>query len=1562
MLSKKLKTNVHVAHVRIDFLDHFLLQGMLVEDQRHDTLLYAGEAQVRIADLVFGKEKTTIRYFALYNTYVHLYRTAQSKEWNYAFIEDAFSSPTKKDNKESKPFELDLKKIELGNVRFHMDDKWIGEDMDYDIGSLLVDANGLDMSRKTIDVNSISIKEANILLYDYKGGRPAHLRPKVIDTFDVTPFNSGNWIVKVKTLSLDNCTFRLKADERIPEPGHFDEGHLDIRKINVAANTISIAGDTILGNVTNLNATERCGLVVKAMKSKVSVSPVASICSDLYLETGYSKLQNYYAMHYKHFPDFLNYIDSVQMVAHMKDAHVDIRDIAFFAPQLKSFPPMNLLVTGDGKGTVANVVAKHMNISDGNVVVKGDVTMKGLPDIYTTYITFTSGEILTTGNGIMHYVPDLRNNSNVAIEKLTYAYFKGKYEGYIENFAVNGLFKTNLGTLVTNVKMKVPGFHANSAVYTGTVSADKLQIGTFFRQPLFGDITFQEKLSGNSFNPDLVQLTVDGNITEIGVNGYNYHNIQTSGILAKKQFDGKLLVDDPNLALEFDGGINYSGKEVKINATAHLLGSDFKALNLTADNITASADFDLNCTGSNIDNFSGYAKLFNIDMKRNTHKLDIDSIYVNATGDSLQRHLTVNSDAFVASIKGNYQLSKLPTTIQYYLSNYIPNYIKPPLKYAPEQSLEFAITTTSIDSIFAVTYPMIRGFDSAVVSGSLNTTTQKLTLNANIPYASVGKFHMSNIAIEGVGNFGQLGLNTTIENIAFADTFINASLSLTTTVAHDSIAFSLATVSPDKSNSITLNGEILARKDSLFFSLLPSQFYFNQAKWDIAGGSKVVYSDKYLLVQGISLTSGIQRISAGTQLQNEDRSVLINTENLDLAQFGSWAGLAIYQPDGRLNGTIKIDKIFDNLFISANLKATDVKFGADTVGTVNIIGSYDGGKQLLNLDPQTGIYRDNASIVASGNISLDSATHQKLDGFMEFNNAPVAWAAPFLTGLMSHMGGVINGRIGFDGSSYDPVMKGKLDIKNAALRLDYTGCNYTIPAATVNITNKLISFGNVELLDVYKNTATLYGYFSHNLFKDMRMRITMRTEKFEVLNITSSENSVFYGNVIASMDSFTVRGPFNNIRLNAFNAAPAAKSRIYIPVSSGGNVGTYNYVSFKTYGTNQEKVIRKSKDKMTINLDANLNPLIDMHIIMDASTGDEISANGSGNIQLEIPPSNDMHITGLYTINSGTYTLTFKQLFINRQFRLNQGSTISFNGPFAETNLNVDAVYSTKAKLYDLLSDADKLYVKGSNELIDAQTPQWVDVILHFNGPIYTPRLTFDLDLEDKHSQGSLASRKLMIINNDDRQKFDQVGSLLLIGDFIPPDNVIGSSVITGGINNVSQIISSTASTGLTNIVNKIAGDHHLNVAVKYTNYNYNGDQSAAAGINRNQLKLGVTKNYFNDRLLVSVGSTSDWGKPASTSATTNFNITGDFRLQYLLSQNSGLRLNAFRSSDYDLTLDRDIVRSGVGISWRKSFDNVGDFFHGNAYLKKKKAQELKAQEALESQKDSVEKRTDGQD
>jgi hypothetical protein len=90
-LSKDLQSRIDIKHVSFAFFNKMNLQGVLVEDRKKDTLLYAGVVQVRITDWFFFKEQADLEYIGLQDAVINLHRS--DSVWNYKFLEDYFSSP-----------------------------------------------------------------------------------------------------------------------------------------------------------------------------------------------------------------------------------------------------------------------------------------------------------------------------------------------------------------------------------------------------------------------------------------------------------------------------------------------------------------------------------------------------------------------------------------------------------------------------------------------------------------------------------------------------------------------------------------------------------------------------------------------------------------------------------------------------------------------------------------------------------------------------------------------------------------------------------------------------------------------------------------------------------------------------------------------------------------------------------------------------------------------------------------------------------------------------------------------------------------------------------------------------------------------------------------------------------------------------------------------------------------------------------------------------------------------------------------------------------------------------
>lgn len=102
-LSDKLHAKVHVQHINYHFFDKMAMKGLLIEDQKKDTLLFAGNAIVNITDWFFLKNKATLKYVSLDNAVVNMQRT--DSVWNYQFLIDYF---VKTDSSAKKKEELNL--------------------------------------------------------------------------------------------------------------------------------------------------------------------------------------------------------------------------------------------------------------------------------------------------------------------------------------------------------------------------------------------------------------------------------------------------------------------------------------------------------------------------------------------------------------------------------------------------------------------------------------------------------------------------------------------------------------------------------------------------------------------------------------------------------------------------------------------------------------------------------------------------------------------------------------------------------------------------------------------------------------------------------------------------------------------------------------------------------------------------------------------------------------------------------------------------------------------------------------------------------------------------------------------------------------------------------------------------------------------------------------------------------------------------------------------------------------------------------------------------------------
>ncbi|NLR58784.1 hypothetical protein HGH93_11770 [Chitinophaga polysaccharea] len=1527
-LSEQLKTRVQIDRVKFQLFNHMQLEGALIEDQHRDTLLYAGKLQVRITDWFFFQDKPVIKFIGLENAQVNLLRSRKDSVWNYHFLEEAFSGPTDTSRTPSKGISLDLKKIDLRNIQFNQVDAWVGEDMRASAKHIYLDAKNLDLQKHNIDIQELTLTAPTFIVSSYASSPLRHRRRPAPGTNPVDSsrinelrWNSANWKLIIKEINIKNGMFGVDNpdDTTKIEAGYFAPHHIRFNDINLSLTNTSLVKDSVIGDLI-LRTKERSGFEVKKLSSRFKMSPVEMEFSQLDLETNRSHIGDYYTMQYSDISDMSNYIDDVFMQAHFKNCKLSSDDIAFFAPPLSSWKK-EIILNGKARGPVSNLKASEIDLSAGSTTrLKGSLEMRGLPDIYETFIDFHTDELVTTGKDVMQIMPIVKDVVNtVRIDRLSNIHFQGSYTGFINDFVAYGQFQTNLGKLNSDLNFKTS---RDIPVYSGSLKASNFDIGSLFDNDNLSTVSLDAKVDGAGFNFKTLKASVDANIQEISLFGYDYRNIKTKGEMSRKFFNGSLTANDPNLDMDFAGTIDFNEALPVFNFNSEIRKSDLKALHLTEDSVTLQAKLDLNFKGSNIDNFDGSARMYEVSVFKDNRRLEFDSLNVLSHMVDNKKVLEFAGSEISGFVKGQYSFLQLPNAFHLLLYKYYPSYFSPPSQTNINQDFTFAFNLGDVDKLLKGFTNQFTGFNQSRVDGALNTMNGgNLALNINIPEAGFRGYHVQDLQVKGEGNFNKVNISTSIgkilsgKNVMFENPVILASS------GHDTSYVKVDLSAEDTSSLDGFYARIITVAEGVKVNFLNSAFTVNERQWNVTPGNEIYWSKHFLTVKNFRITRNDQRVTIETNEFNPDESKFIVTlKNLNLADVIP-AQLITTRIEGITDGTINIADPTANLDINTALRTRELRIDNDSIGIVNVDGSYHHQTGIATFSVQSD--NEGKAFAAQGQVGL-LAGNNNIDAGIQLNGTSISLLNKYLAGYVSNLTGTVAGNLKIGGTTTQPSVKGTLSLDTVGVTVDYLGTHYRIPKLNINVDDNLIEFGNFVLVDKNNTQGNASGYISHDHFDKLNFDFDVTGRGFVFLGTTANDNDLFYGDVIADGKVY-FSGPINDMQMHIL-ARPIKGTHFYLPMSDSKDIGKYDYITFKTYGTEiVEKKKKKDNTKLTVKLDIAANPDAQIDVILDATTGDIISANGTGNLQITVNTEGDFTMFGNYEINNGSYNFTFQRL-TSWKFDIEKNSSIIWNGDPSEARVNIMAKYSLpKVSLYNLVGQGTNI----SSDKLATRTEK-VDVLINLRGALLKPDITYSIELPEV---GSLAyesgvAAHLKEINNDQNKALFQVWGLLFSNQFLPDDATTTAAANVGitGKNSVGQALSAQAQAILNNITGALLKGSGIGVNVNYRAYNVGGPQDNSS-VDRNQVSAGITSNLFNNRFRLYAGGDYDWGKTA-TSANTN-RFAGDFRVEYLLTPDGRFRINAFSKTDYDVYNLNNRTKSGVGISYIREYNRFSELFNG---------------------------------
>ena len=1309
--------------------------------------------------------------------------------------------------------------------------------------------------------------------------------------------------------------FHLVMDKVLFKKGHFklydytvpkeEEGfdglHEDFHDIAILLRDFHIVEDSLVFNLKHMSCKEVSGFELQDMRARACLSSTALYLDDLLIQTPHSLIGNTIHMDYQSWDDLADFNNKVWLDGQLTDAKVSMRDIAYFAPAL-SYMKQDFFVNTRVTGTVSSLRIRNMDIAFGNQsAFNGSVNIVGLPEIDETYIDANVKDFNT-------YAADLEPILGSKLPDLVHRFgtidFSGAFNGFIADFVAYGIFKTQVGTVRTDLNLK---FNQSDSVpaYSGSVVVNDFNVGYLTdMEKYLGKVSLTLQAKGKGFDLNTLQASVNTDITSLNAYGYTYKKLKLDGQIDKKKLQGSFYSNDTNADFNFTTTIDLNDKNPLYKINADLRYVNLKAIGVDTANTMVSANVNIDFRFSTIDMNEGYVKLNDLVFVKNGKDYPLRTFELTTNVQDAYRDIHFKSDGIDIELTGKYNLLDLNDMVLDICHNLFPSYFQSrnPTKFA-EQHFNLKAQIKDLNTYSALFFPE---FNLQSVSADINYSGSKHAITGT---ASAGKIQVAEARLEKTGlklmeDEQSQQAEITIGRISQGDSSLVSHVSIATTAQSNQLKSQIHINDSAQSIFAAVELQTLFEADRIESHFSKSGVSIRTVDFTINDEGTVVFENNKLKLD--ELLVQIEETQSlyvnGFYDFNGNQNIRVNLAQIDLGLIGKvYRGLN-FEVGGYTNGALVFKSADNTNFIDAYLKLDNLILDKDTIGDFNINTNYN-EKQQRFLIYAKSIAGKLKNMEMGGHIATDTKPAQVGINFA-FDESPLDAFQAFLKGQLHIFSGRVSAKATLTGDIDHLVLEGEARLTDVRARVEYLKTVYTF-SSVLDFNHNSLELLPTSVYDDQGNQALLTGKVSHQFFNNLKFDVSLQQmNRFHLLNTEAKDNDLFFGKAYATGYA-SVTGSPDNIFLEA-RVRTAPNTVIYVPfaqsdISSGG--GIVNYVSYDT--TRKAELANKlpGLSGFTMALYADITPDAEIQMIIDPRYDDRIKGSGRGLLKMELTKQGDFTMYGKVDIEQGDYKLTAMEFF-SRKFLIQKGSSISWSGNPMDIKLDIIGLYKVRrTSIADFVTTATN---EERQQMRSQRIP--VDCILQMRGGLTNPDIKFDIEFPDL--QGTIGSNNVSAIDNSLRNLRNnpdmmnqQVISLLLFGRFAPPNGLTQANQqgnLSSGINNTfSDLLTQQAN----NLVGKIIPGLEFNVDI----------QTANSQIQQTQYIFSASKKWFDDRLEVQ-GSYDP----------RNFN--NSLMTQYNLTKSGNMKARFFNRNTTD-AYSRNVTTQGIGLYYRKEFDTFSELF-----------------------------------
>ncbi|MGC3943489.1 MAG: translocation/assembly module TamB domain-containing protein [Chryseolinea sp.] len=248
-VENKIGTRVSLDHLSLSFPKSVVLEGIYLEDQKTDTLLYVGRLSIDTDLWALTRNTIELNDLTLSDADIRIQRSALDSAFNFDYIIKAFSgSEQPADTTPSKPWTFNIEDVNLRDVKAHYLDSIVKLDTRVRLHQFEVGVDRFDLNGPNIRIDDVTLSDAQVSYVSWQLPDDETSAVAVADT-EPTMADTSSFNLSFKTIDLAD----IAADYRQVSLGQ--RARLNLGTLHISAKEIDLVSKMLALETIELSNT-----------------------------------------------------------------------------------------------------------------------------------------------------------------------------------------------------------------------------------------------------------------------------------------------------------------------------------------------------------------------------------------------------------------------------------------------------------------------------------------------------------------------------------------------------------------------------------------------------------------------------------------------------------------------------------------------------------------------------------------------------------------------------------------------------------------------------------------------------------------------------------------------------------------------------------------------------------------------------------------------------------------------------------------------------------------------------------------------------------------------------------------------------------------------------------------------------------------------------------------------------------------------------------------------------------------------------------------------------------